>query len=80
MSAPKDLLGRELSVGDYVVSYNNIYEVLGLGKVNVNTGQGLVRIKLIEPSKTTRSVSKYSGDTCRLDTHDVVTWKLLKGY
>lgn len=79
MTAPTDLLDRPLAVGDYVVSYNNVYEVLSLGKVN-GIGKGQVRIKLIEPSKTTRSKVTYSGEMCKLDAHDVVTWKLLKGY
>lgn len=80
MNTPLDLLERPLEVGDYVVLYNNIYQVKEfLGKVN-NQGYGRVRIILIDKSKTTKSVKKNSWDMCKIDKEDVLIWKIKRGY
>lgn len=47
-----DLIGNEINVGDTVVSYNNIYKVLGVT-------QHYARVILVNPSKTTRSLKRY---------------------
>lgn len=66
-----DMLDQPISVGNYVVFTNMIYEVLGLGKAHNATGSGYVRIMLTNPSRTTRPQNKYSKDMCVLPT-DVV--------
>ena len=77
---PTDLIDRELNIGDFVVFHNNIYSVKGLGKAHPSTGNGMVKIMLINPSKTTRPVTKYSAELCKLDGKDVTFWMLKKGY
>lgn len=77
---PTDLIDRELNVEDFVVFHNNIYRVRSLGKAHPTSGKGSVRIMLINPSKTTKPVTKYSNDLCKLDPEDVTFWMLKKGY
>lgn len=70
-----DLLDRPLSVDDYVVLYNNVYQVKEfLGS------HGMVRIILFDKSHTTKSVKKHSKDMCKIDTNDVLVWKIKRGY
>lgn len=80
MSNPTDLIDRELVPGNYVVFHNNIYQVRGTGKAHPTTGKGQVKIMLLNPSKSTRPVTKYSGDLCKLDSAEVTFWALKKGY
>ena len=78
---PTDLIDRELNVNDFVVFHNNIYQVKELTlPARPATGKGYVKILLINPSKTTRPVRKYSNELCKLDAGDVLTWMLKKGY
>jgi len=73
------MLGREIQDGDYVVYYSNIYQVLArLG--NPRGDYGLLRILLVDGSKTTKSVKKNSADMCIIDKEDVLIWKLKRGY
>lgn len=75
----QDLLGREIQKDDYVVYYSNIYQVLD--RLGTPRGDhGLVRLLLIDPSKTTKSVKKNSGEMCIIDKEDVLIWKLKRGY
>ena len=60
MSA-KDMLGRDITAGDYVVSYNHVFHVIGVGR------NAYIRVELIEPSKTSRPKNVYSGFTCLVD-------------
>ena len=80
MTNPTDLIDRELNIDDFVVFHNNIYRVKGLGKAHPPTGKGQVRIMLVNPSPTTRPVTKYSGDLCKLDSGEVLFWMLKKDY
>ena len=73
-----DILDRELKVDDYVVFYNNIYQVKGLSRGNTKNHKGYAKIMLIDPSKTTKPVNKYSGDMCKIDAGDVMFWMLKK--
>jgi len=85
-----DMLGRHIEPGQYVVYYSNIYQVvdlLGAGDgcdfrtcARARIGSGLVRIKLVDASKTTKSVKKNSHEMCIIDTDDVLVWKLKRGY
>ena len=77
MSTLNDIIGRPIKVDDFVVFYSNVYRVTGLGKPN-SQGHGQVRIKLADPSPTTKSVVKYSKDMCLIPAHDVTIWLLKK--
>lgn len=79
MSEVLDIIDRPIRVDDFVAFYSNVYKVLGLGKPNAN-GHAQVRIKLAEPSKSTKSVVKYSRDMCVIPAHEVTIWLLKKGY
>ena len=79
MTQVLDIIDRPINVDDFVVFYSNVYKVIGLGKPN-QTGSGQVRIKLAEPSKSTKSVVKYSRDMCVIPAEDVTLWLLKKGY
>ena len=68
-----DMIDRHVIVGDYVVSYNNIYEVLDL------IGPYLARIKLINPSETTKPVKRTSREICKIDKGEVVIYALKSG-
>jgi hypothetical protein len=72
-----DIIDREIKVDEYVVFYNNIYKVQGLGKPHTN-GAGMVKMILAKPSKTTKSVWKFSKEMCILHKEDILIW-LLKG-
>ena len=74
-----DIIDRPINEGDFVVFYSNVYKVIGLGKPNQH-GHGQVRIKLADPSKTTKSVVKYSRDMCVIPAEEVTIWLLKKGY
>lgn len=71
----KDILDRELAIGDYVVFHNNIYLVKSFVKA-----EHYVKIMLLHPSKTTRPVLKMSRDCCLIPGEDVVVWKLKQGF
>jgi hypothetical protein len=77
MSMILDMLRKPINIGDYVVFTNNIYEVKGLGKAHPSTGNGSVKILLINPSPSTRPVTKYSGDMVVIPKGDVL-FKILK--
>jgi hypothetical protein len=79
MSEVLDIVDRPIHVDDFVAFYSNVYKVIGLGKPNSH-GSAQVRIKLAEPSKTTKSVVKYSRDMCVIPAADVTLWLLKKGY
>lgn len=71
---PEDRVGREISVGDFVASYNDLYEVLAVGHRNV-------RIILANPSKTTRPKTIVSRECFFIGTaEDMVVWKLSGKY
>lgn len=79
MSEVLDIVDRPINVDDFVVFYSNVYKVTALGKPN-QYGHGQVRIKLAEPSPTTKSVVKYSRDMCLIPAEAVTMWLLKKGY
>lgn len=70
-----DLLERPIVVGDYVVSYNNVYQILALIEDHNNA-----KMKLVDASKTTRPVFRNSKEMCLIDKEDVLIWKLKRGY
>lgn len=72
-----DMIDREIKVDDFVVFYSNIYQVKSLGKARGN-GSGSLKMILMDKSKTTKAVTKFSKDVCLIDKEDVVMW-LLKG-
>ena len=79
MSEILDIVDRPIKVDDFVVFYSNVYKVMGLGKPNAQ-GHGQVRIRLAEPSPSSKPVTKYSRDMCLIPEQDVTMWLLKKGY
>lgn len=72
----KDMLSREITVGDFVVYYSNLYEVKALGRPN-SSGYGQVKIMIYPASKTSKLVNKFSKEMVRVPAEDV-TMHLLK--
>jgi len=79
MNEVLDIVDRPIHLDDFVVFYSNVYKVIGVGKPGPG-GSGPVRIKLAEPSKTTKSVVKFSDEMCVIPAEDVTVWLLRKGY
>ena len=73
MNQALDIIGRPISLGDFVVFTNNIYIVKGL-PCKPNGSYGMVQIMLAQPSKTTRPQKKYSRDMCLLPKEDAINW------
>ena len=73
---PLDFLGRAIKPGDYVFYYNNLYTVLETPKRVLRDNRGFCKIVLVDKAKTTRSVSKHSGEMCIVPAEDVTTWVL----
>ena len=78
MNQVKDIIGRALEIGDYVVFTNNIYIVKGL-PAKPNGYYSIVQIMLAAPSKTTRPQKKHSGAMCLIPKEDVEKWKETNG-
>jgi hypothetical protein len=75
----KDMIGRDIAVGDFVAYYSNLYEVKALvGKVG-REGTGYVKILIYPASKTSKSVSKYSKEMVRIPAEDVTMYLLKEG-
>lgn len=74
-----DIMDRNLQPGDFVVFYNDIYQVKSI-PVYTDRRPGMVTIMSINPSKTTRPVKKYSKDMCLLNKDEVLFWMLKRGY
>ncbi len=68
------MLERTISKDDYVVSYNNVYQVTEL------RGNAYLRILLVDKSKTTKSKIIHSKDVCVIDMEDVLIWKIKREY
>jgi hypothetical protein len=67
----KDLMGREINIGDYVIFYCAIHQV------QEKQNRGALRLKEID-SDEQQSVS--SDNLCIVDAEDVLAWKLRRGY
>ena len=74
-----DMLDREISVGDFVVFYSNIYRVIELGNRFNRLGNGYVKLMIWDGGKKSRPVTKFSKDTAILDKDAVLMWLLKKG-
>lgn len=72
----KDMLGRELAVGDFVVFYSNLYQVTALGRAQAS-GHGSAKIMIYPASPTSKPVQKYSHEMVQVPAADV-TLHLLK--
>lgn len=72
----KDMLSREIAIGDFVVYYSNLYEVKGLGIPN-SKGHGTVKIMIYPASPSSKPVKKFSKEMVRVPAEDV-TMHLLK--
>ena len=74
----KDMLGRDLAVGDFVVFYSNLYQVVSFGAKAISiSGHGYAKIMIHPPSKTSNPVQKYSREMVQVPAADV-TLHLLK--
>lgn len=67
-----DMLGRDVVVGDLIVSHNNIYKVLSCN------ARGTAKCILENPSKTSRPKIIYCNDMFLIDSQDALMW-ILKG-
>jgi hypothetical protein len=68
----RDILGREITVGEYVVFHNRLYEVKESG------ARTSILIELVEKTKSTRPVRKMAKNVCVVSKGAVTTWMLLK--
>jgi hypothetical protein len=75
----KDMIGREISVGDFVAYYSNLYQVKALGKASLQSGTGYVKILIYPASKTSKPVQKYSKEMVRIPPEDVTMYLLKDG-
>jgi len=71
----KDMINRDIDRDDYVVYFNRIYQVIGVGKAD-QRGHGMARIVLIDKSKSTREVVKYSKEMCKVPAEEIIVWRL----
>jgi hypothetical protein len=75
-----DIIDRKIEVGDYVVFYGNIYIVKKVPEKERANGGTPIRIKLADPSPTTRSTIKDSKQMCLINKDDVLLWLLKKSH
>jgi len=69
------MLGREMKVDDYVVFSNRLYRVTSTSERSRGAD---VKIMLLNPSKTTTPVRKYSRDMLLVPGEDILA-ATLKG-
>ena len=76
----KDMIGREIAVGDFVAYYSNLYEVKAIGKNRAGVDDhGYIKILIYPASKTSKPVSKYSKEMVRIPAEDVTMYLLKEG-
>jgi hypothetical protein len=76
----KDMIGRDIAVGDFVAYYSNLYEVKALGKNRAGVADhGYVKILIYPASKTSKPVNKYSKEMVRIPPEDVTMYLLKEG-
>jgi len=76
----KDMIGRDIAVGDFVAYYSNLYEVKAIGKHNLYPPDyGYVKIMIYPASKTSKPVNKYSREMVRIPAEDVTMYLLKEG-
>ena len=68
----KDMLGRDVVAGDFIVSYNNIY------KVEEELSEKYVRALLHHKTPSTRPKKIYATEMLLIPRDDVLVW-ILKG-
>lgn len=75
----KDMIGREIAVGDFVGFYGSLYEVKSIAGKCTPLGYGYVKIMIYPASKTSRPVSKYSREMVCIPAQDVTMYLLKEG-
>jgi hypothetical protein len=75
----KDMIGRDIAVGDFVAYYSNLYEVKALGDLDGLLDTGYVKILIYPASKTSKPVQKYSKEMVRIPPEDVTMYLLKNG-
>ncbi len=73
ISAPLDMIGRPLEVGDLIAYYSNMYEVVAI------TGTHSVKALIKPASKTSKPRIVFSRETALLPKNDALLWLLKKG-
>jgi hypothetical protein len=72
---PEDLLCIPISVGDYVVFHNCIYQVVALGNAQTYEysprAEASIRLKLLNAGKTNKPVVKRSQDVVKVPAESV---------
>jgi len=66
-----DIIGRPLKVGDHVVSFNNIYKIMGFRFKGRDA-----TIFLREPSPTTKKKNQPCNSLVLLPEEDMIMWIL----
>jgi len=62
-----DMFKQPLVVGDIVVFTNNVYEVKSVPTVGEVNKYAAVKIMLVNPSRSTRPMNKWSGSFVKID-------------
>jgi hypothetical protein len=75
----KDMIGRDIAVGDFVAYYSNLYEVKALGTSVGMNGSGYAKILIYPASKTSKPVNKYSREMVRIPPEDITMYVLKNG-
>jgi hypothetical protein len=75
----KDMIGRDIAVGDFVAYYSNLYEVKALASQTSQTGHGYAKILIYPAAKTSKPVKKYTREMVRIPPEDVTLYLLTKG-
>lgn len=75
----KDMIGRDIAVGDFVAYYSNLYEVKAIVPHRGFADHGYVKIMIYPASKTSKPVSKYSREMVRIPAEDVTMYLLQSG-
>ena len=79
MDSIGDIIDRPIRAGDFVAFYSNVYQVKSI-RPSGNYGKGYAKIMLLDPSKTSKPVEKYSRDMCLIPAEDVTLWLLKKDH
>lgn len=73
----RDMIGQPIEVGDFVVHYNNIYQVLDFGLRFKNADgldRGYIQVLLYDPAPSTRKKMVPSYEVVKLDQEKFEDW------
>jgi hypothetical protein len=75
----KDMFGRNIARGDFVVYYSKLYEVRYTTSGTTPRGYGYAEIMIYPASKTSKPVKKYSQEMVLVPKEDVMMHLLREG-